>query len=692
MAGSFVPAPTRSLVVKSMNKDDACYFVVMSGPGHDAFNLKTTRFSELCKLHAAIVQEMGSKFQARLPRKTFRRSTDPTFIETRRGDIELYLRVASATAGQCAAFKKFFQQGVPPPPAEPATAPPASQSFEAMDSYAVMPPAVLESAASAMSEYTEDKEDDDSADDEDELSGRSFNMELLESLDQKQEFAKKATETVRDLQNQIATGDQAMEEKHLSAKATAGSAKAAASVLYTHRYVLNDLDAEIAKNKSVHAVKRHEQGTAAKRLEEEVASSKVTTAKSRARYEAATKAILDHDKAHGENLAKLESAVVDAEAALAGVVEQKAAINAGLSGMQGRVKSASAATATGERERDARAEAVALLATESAAADAGLSAAEERRKICVADIADHSEKTAVRARTNDLLVRRANERLILAEKIRDLRSRGAIGGEDRAVIEEAEMRAKTEADDAAEALQAAEQKRRETMNADEAEAVRLTALGDQAASNMKNRDRIATALRGRLAEVQTGLRQVEANVASLKAIERSAVGELELLQKRMGEDIAAAENACIENLAAAKKAVVDLKQKADEERTDLKHTEEAEQAVLSRQEVEDVSLVKSCNEAQVTAAEADDYAEDYVKLSEQLVKDELAAVEAVIAHHEKVENTALKDADKVAETWAEEKETIKANLHRASLQAARAQKDVEAARALRKSLVAAKKS
>eukprot|EP00927_Polykrikos_kofoidii_P026534 TRINITY_DN235_c0_g2_i1.p1 TRINITY_DN235_c0_g2~~TRINITY_DN235_c0_g2_i1.p1 ORF type:complete len:696 (-),score=159.26 TRINITY_DN235_c0_g2_i1:39-2126(-) len=691
MSSFLAVVPTRALVVKADVKPDTCYYHVFSGPGEEAVKLRTTRFSELCKLHLALVNEMGVSFQARLPRKTLRRITDPSVIETRRGDIELYLRVASVSAGQTAAFKKFFESAEPPPLgrgisqesflSESGQAPSVSSEQGPAMGRTMGPSA---SEAAFFGETIVEGEDED----DDELVGRSFNQELLSLLDEKKEAVQQVTDTVRNLEDQLASGDEAMETKRLEATATAGSAKQAASVLYTHQYVLKDLEEDIGKNKGVHATQQSVRGKAADRLEEEVTAAKAVTKKSQARYEAAHQAVIDHDTASRDELVKLELGVFDVEAALACVVEQKTSINSVLSVLQSRVKSASAATAAAERERDARAEAAALLATESTGADAACKASEEKHNACALECAEHEKQKAARKRTIELLVRRANERVVLAERIRDLRSRGAIGGEDRAVIEEAESRAKDEADAAATALKHAQEKRDETSEADAAETNRLNALCSTAASNLKHRERIAATLRTRLAEGQAALRQAEGSLKTAKAVENAAVNELEVLQKRMGEDIAVAEAECSKNLAAAKAAVADARMKAEGEQTRLKHLEEAENAALRRNEIDEASFVQSFDEARLSAAEAENYFSDYIKLSAQLVKDELDAVEALIAHHEKVENTALEDAGNKDAAWAEEKEAIKAKLHRASLQAARAQNDLEAAQSLRKSILA----
>eukprot|EP00927_Polykrikos_kofoidii_P085526 TRINITY_DN932_c0_g1_i5.p1 TRINITY_DN932_c0_g1~~TRINITY_DN932_c0_g1_i5.p1 ORF type:complete len:718 (-),score=138.11 TRINITY_DN932_c0_g1_i5:258-2390(-) len=707
MSPSADAMPTRNLVVKTDWRADACYYDVFSGPGQDAVKLRTFRFSELCALHKSIVLELRTCFPPRLPRRTLRRIKDPKSIETRRRDIEVYLRLGSATVGHSVAFKRFFESASElhskaPPLDEKETL--TGEESAALDKNSgstddkdndegVLLASIASEWTSGINRLiTEQNEIDASVEDEDEIVGRSFNRELLELLEHKHGVVQTVTSTVRDWEEQLAIGEHALETRRSEANAAASLAKQAASVLNTHQSALKGLKALMDKNDGVQACTKSEKRKVAMRLDEEVASAKAATQKSRARYEAARQSVLDNDAASSSKLATLEQAVVDAEVRLAAVVEQKASITSSVSVLQRRVESASAASAAVQRERDALADAVRLLAADSAGAEAAFKEAEENHNICVAECVDHAEQEATRTRKINLVVHRAKERSVLADRIRDLRSRSKIGGEDRDVIEEAESRAISEASVAAEALKCALETCSETLSADVVERVRLDKSCEKAANNLENRRSIASALRARMAGGQVALRQAEASFASAKAVERSALSELELLQKRMGDVAATLEEDCATIptiLASTRAAVRDAKRQAEHEQAELKHAEEAEYAVLRRHEAEAAFLVQSFNEAQLTVFEIDDYFADNVHLLKRLIEDEMVAVEALIVHHEEADKRTSADADKDAAAWAVEKETIKANLHRADLQAARAQTDLEAAQSLRKSFMLA---
>jgi chromosome segregation ATPase len=73
--------------------------------------LKSTRFSELSAFHTALKKEMPN-FPSELPRKTLRKYSDAAFIESRRVEIEAYLREVVAHASHTKAFCSFFKDSV----------------------------------------------------------------------------------------------------------------------------------------------------------------------------------------------------------------------------------------------------------------------------------------------------------------------------------------------------------------------------------------------------------------------------------------------------------------------------------------------------------------------------------------------------------------------------------------------------
>merc|ERR1719388_552879 len=99
------------MTVSSRVEGSIVYYDIFAGPPGTSPKLKTTRFSELDKFHAAVMKEVPD-FRGRLPPKTLKRHTRPAFVESRRADIELYLRIMATdrTVSECQAFKNFFQE------------------------------------------------------------------------------------------------------------------------------------------------------------------------------------------------------------------------------------------------------------------------------------------------------------------------------------------------------------------------------------------------------------------------------------------------------------------------------------------------------------------------------------------------------------------------------------------------------
>lgn len=101
--------PTCALTVSSRVKGQVAYYDIFAGPSGASAKLKTTRFSELHKFHAQLMREVPD-FQGRPPTKTFMRTTKADFVESRRAQIEKYLRLcATGLVSQSLAFNDFFQ-------------------------------------------------------------------------------------------------------------------------------------------------------------------------------------------------------------------------------------------------------------------------------------------------------------------------------------------------------------------------------------------------------------------------------------------------------------------------------------------------------------------------------------------------------------------------------------------------------
>merc|ERR1711904_546503 len=72
--------------------------------------LKSTRYSELSRFHQDVMKEVP-EFQGQLPRKTFLRHTNADFVESRRVDLQAYLRgiTMDSRVSRTKVFESFFQ-------------------------------------------------------------------------------------------------------------------------------------------------------------------------------------------------------------------------------------------------------------------------------------------------------------------------------------------------------------------------------------------------------------------------------------------------------------------------------------------------------------------------------------------------------------------------------------------------------
>jgi len=99
----------KQFVVQSRVLKGIVFYDVYCGQGNSGF-LKSTRYSELSRFHEDVMREVP-EFQGQLPRKTFLRHTNTDFVESRRVDLQAYLRAMAmdSRVSQSQVYEDFFQ-------------------------------------------------------------------------------------------------------------------------------------------------------------------------------------------------------------------------------------------------------------------------------------------------------------------------------------------------------------------------------------------------------------------------------------------------------------------------------------------------------------------------------------------------------------------------------------------------------
>eukprot|EP00929_Paragymnodinium_shiwhaense_P001863 TRINITY_DN102072_c0_g1_i1.p1 TRINITY_DN102072_c0_g1~~TRINITY_DN102072_c0_g1_i1.p1 ORF type:complete len:796 (-),score=313.26 TRINITY_DN102072_c0_g1_i1:127-2514(-) len=644
--------PTARLVLRAQVREEVVYYDILSG-GPESQLLKTTRFSELYDLHKAILKDLPS-FEGQFPRRTLRKHMEPEFIEARRADLELYLRVAASHARISDAFQEFF--------ISTAIGVAALPSFEASDG------ANRRRTSSITSNLLEEEELPFSMDAS--MDGKAT-VALLAELSKRKEDVKAAMEKKSGLERQLEVGEKRLDVQQKASTDIAAKEEKCAGLLRTHRTSLQDLQSNVTAQKSSRRDKEVEQLVAAKRLSEELSTAAAAMEAARAKVEKARQDRIAADIEAKAEIAKLEEAVLGAEQAYASAGEQKESTASIMNLLADRAKSRTAEAAAAEREKIAREKAHEEIAGRHDAAVKDCEAAEVDARTAQAKLETHLEDASSRKRAHEADIRRAKERCVAVERLRDLASRCNVDGEDTIGLEKAEKKVIEAAGLATSALKNANSQAAATTNADEAQEDNLRAMAKKTLGSVAKRRQIAETLEEYVSEKDVQLRAAQGTFAAAQAAAKVTADELTAARARHETLVRDMED-CSAALAKAKDAVKAARQKASLAQVPLRHQEDAELSVLKSREAAESSILQSLDAARTAAAEAREDVSAEPGQEEQKERDLLVAnSEARVADKERLqlEATAARDTAKDALKAArEELKRCKRSLEKASRQ------------------------
>eukprot|EP00746_Dinoflagellata_sp_MGD_P164386 gnl/MRDRNA2_/MRDRNA2_92981_c0_seq1.p1 gnl/MRDRNA2_/MRDRNA2_92981_c0~~gnl/MRDRNA2_/MRDRNA2_92981_c0_seq1.p1 ORF type:complete len:808 (-),score=269.04 gnl/MRDRNA2_/MRDRNA2_92981_c0_seq1:387-2810(-) len=586
-----VAKPSRSLTVSSRVEGRIVYYDIFAGPSGTSPQLKTTRFSELDQFHAAVMKEVP-EFRGRLPPKTLKRHTRPAFVESRRADIELYLRIMATDriVSECRAFKGFWEVQHP-------------ETLNQSSDITAASPEVVQ-VANVISKSKPQMDEDNDSEAEIASLNNTLNGELMEKLISHNNAIKEADKLKEQIQGTLASGEKDVQSAKAEAEATAAIEAEAAARIRTHKFSLEEQESLLMSKKAERADKEAEQHASATRLGEELAATSAATKAARGRYEQARRARLEADAVARSNLDAANQGVVSAAAASAAAAEHHQAMLAAMEALKERLVARKTEASAAEREKEARIGAAKVLKGEISAAEKAARMAEEEARISEEVLASHKGDSARRARAHEAEVRRAKEKAQATATLRDMRSRGEIMGEDRKGLEEAEKKAHSAAENMAEALAHAQERQKLTHEADEKRSKMLQTETDKAATSLKDRQRVLEAIKTRAAGSEELLQNASSVHAAALAKVQAIQTEYDTLKQTVEGTLMTTMNETQVKLESAKANVVSTRQKGEKIQTPLRHAEEAEAVVLRRHEATEASLVQALDAARTAAAEA----------------------------------------------------------------------------------------
>jgi hypothetical protein len=577
---------TAAVVGRSVN-----YTIQASEPLTDRTGVKTARFSELHNLHKSLAAEVPS-FPGVFPSKTWGRKTSAAFVESRRKDLELYLRLVAThhAAKESISWVAFIGNSeVNTDPNEVTTISEDADDFGED----------LEGGCTWSNENFQSKLCS--------KVGESFKSEVGTILSTKKGELSSAKDAKQELEESMACNEEVAQAGEADAKERAALEAEAAGLLRRHQLSLEELEAKIATKKSLWSDKSLRQNELAKRFEEKLALVSESVKEAEARLESSQRACDDAIAKSSSQVAAAMANQVEAETANSASTEVHAAMKAALDMLQVTAKAHSDEFKAAERELDILKSSEKVLVTESSQAATLRCNAESEAKAAVAAASSFSNDAARRCHAGEVEIRRAQERSADLAALRDMQTRGLLTADDRSSCKRAEDAAVGSAEAASKALAKATQRHEETKAKDAQESVSLQAAAAKATQTLRNREAAAAAYASRVEVTKAQLQKASTKCTLLGAAHQAVDKELQDLKQRVAV-IAEPLAQCAIRLEEAKTHADSLKRDSEKEQAALHHAVRADTQLLTGLRAEEASLKHALDESHKFVAEARDAA------------------------------------------------------------------------------------
>jgi len=597
----------------------------------DKTAVKTARFSEMHTLHKRLMKEVPS-FPGRFPSKTWgkRGKTSPAFVENRRKDLELYLRLVashrvSAISKAWLAFTGESNDGLTP---------------------------IAESSARTTISSGEE-EDSDSEDEGNYLLGASakigsFKSELTGNFSKQKGELSAVQEEHEELEASLAAGEEGMQEFEAEAKYRAGSEAEAAGHLHGHLLNLDALGANLANRKHVWSSKEHTQRDLAKLLEEKLLVASEATEAAEKRLEASRRVCTEAAAKNASKVSAAMAAQVEAETAHAESIEAHAAMTSAVTVLQERVTARMKELKAAETEFDVLTAAHKVHVTDAQQAEKLHCKAQDEAAAAVAALTSHKIDVTARRNANEVGVRRAEERVADLVALKDMHTRSLLAGDDRKSVEGIVDAVVLAADEAIEALAASKQLRDETEAIDAQKLESLQSAASEAAKVLKDREFVMVSLAARVEATKVQLHETSVKHSAAVAACKVANKHFEDV-KKLFETTSEPLNESASRVDEAIKAVAAARTEGEAEQAALHHPVKADIRLLKDHQAEEVSIKEALDEARILAEQAH---EDAAELHEAADKPE-ATIDSLVKKMEALCTTRKKEAKVAADAYKE---------------------------------------
>jgi len=442
--------------------------------------------------------------------------------------------------------------------------------------------------------------------------GSSLNSELLgdvfrSELDDKKiegiNAVDNAEETHLSIANEISAGQRTLDNEKAGLAKSVGREDEALRLLNEHQECLNGLKKSLETQATASREKVVRDNTTSKRLEIELAAAEEAVTAGRAKADDARLKRAQNVATNTAAVAEADDRVVTIKAQMAGVTERHRTTEASVALMKARIVEVFESMAACEREKDFALEAMEALGKDNEAAEQTTQKASDMSASSSSSLKAHVEDSERRVLGHEAELRRCQNRLQAAEKLRDLRSRPALHDGDSASLEKARSNAKSAADQSAVALASEQQALKATKDADEARKLELTAAATKASLNLSQRDVAGQAIASRFADRKKAGFNARALHTAAITVHDTVSQELELNEKRAAE-LQEAKAACALKVEETIRQAADALHKLSAEEMPLKHTAQAEVIVMHSREQERANIRLALEVARLGAKEA----------------------------------------------------------------------------------------